>query len=133
VTRRPAEGGARYDRFETFRELLAYGALLNFRIDRLSQACAALLRGNDPDILPHLDPVMDSLGFARPIPTGPCCGLYERDDAVMICTKVPRDKPEAVMVFTLAGNDSGTLRKIMGVIATESSLRIKVSEWKPPL
>ncbi|MFE8601642.1 SMI1/KNR4 family protein [Archangium violaceum] len=133
VTRRPAEGGARHDRFETFRELLAYGALLNFRIDRLPQACTALLRGNDPDVLPRLDPVMDSIGFTRPVPTGPCCGLYERHDATLVCTKVPREKPEAVMVFTLAGNDLSTIRKIMGTIATESPLRIKVSEWKPPL
>jgi hypothetical protein len=51
----------------------------------------------------------------------------------MVCNKIPRDKPEAVMVFTLAGNDSGTLRRIMGAITTESSLRIKVSEWEPPL
>lgn len=133
VTRRYAEGGERYEQFETFRELLAYGALLNFRIGKLPQVCKALIRGNDPDILSHLDPVMDSLGFTRPVPTGPCCGLYERHDAAMVCNKVPRNRPEAVMVFKLAGNDPGTLRRIMGEISTASSLKIKVSEWTPPL
>jgi hypothetical protein len=133
VTRRHAEGGERYDQFETFRELLAYGALLSFRIGRLPQSCTALLRGSDSDILSRLDAVMDGLGFSRPVPTGPCCGLYERGDAAMVCSKIPRDKPEAVMAFTLAGNSAGALRRIMGVIATESSLRVGVSEWNPPL
>jgi hypothetical protein len=133
VTRRHARGGERHDQYETFRELLAYGALLNFRVGRMPQRCRALLMGDDPDILSHLDPVMDSLGFTRPVLTGPCCGLYERHDAAMVCSKIPRDEPEAVMVFRLGGSDSGTLRRILGEIATKSSLRLEVREWDPPL
>ncbi|HYO68942.1 MAG TPA: SMI1/KNR4 family protein [Archangium sp.] len=133
VIRRHAEGGERHDPYETFRELLAYGALLSFRVGRMPQACTALLVGDEPDILSYLDPVMDSLGFARPVFTGSCCGLYERHDAAMVCSKIPRDEPEAIMAFTLGGKDSGTLRKIMGSIATETSLKIKMIEWEPPL
>ncbi|QRK11757.1 SMI1/KNR4 family protein [Archangium violaceum] len=133
VTKRHARGGALHDQFETFREMLAYRALSSFRIDRMPQRCRTIVTGDEPDILSHLDPVMDRLGFTRPVPTGPHCGLYERHDAAMVCTKIPRDKPEAVMVFRLGGSASGTLRRIQGAIATESALRLDVREWAPPL
>jgi hypothetical protein len=133
VTKRHALGGDLHDQFETLREMLAWGALLNFRVGKMPQRCRALLTGDDPDILSHLDPVMEGFGFTRPVPTGPCCGLYERPDAVMACNKTPRDEPEAIMVLKLGGRDSGTLRRILGAIAAESSLRLKVREWDPPL
>jgi hypothetical protein len=133
MRRHAVGGGERHDPYETFRELLAYGALLSFRVGRMPQNCTALLISDEPDILSHLDPVMDGLGFTRPVTTGPCCGLYERHDAAMVCNKVPRDEPETIIAFTLGGNHSGTLRRFMGAIATESSLKVEVSEWEPPL
>jgi hypothetical protein len=113
--------------------MLAWGALLGFRVNKMPQRCRALLTGDDPDILSHLDPVMAALGFTSPVPTGPCCGLYERLDVAVVCNKTPRDEPEAIMVLKIGGPDSGTLRRILGTIAAESSLRLKVREWEPPL
>src|SRR5690242_15687967 len=70
VTSRYVEDDDRHDQFETFREMLAYGALLSFRVDKMPQRCRVLLRGENPDIFSQLDPVMDSLGFTKPVPTG---------------------------------------------------------------
>jgi len=133
VTRQNAVGGERHEQFETFRELLAYGALLNFRVVNMPQRCRVMLKSDGPDTFSQLDPVMDGLGFTKPIPTGPFCGLYERQDAVMLCSKTPRDKPQPFMIFRLGGRDSGTLRSIMGAIATRSSFRLEVKEWDPPI
>lgn len=133
VMRRHARGGERHDQFETFRELLAYGALLNGRVGRMTQRCKVMLMGNQPDLFSQLDPVMEGLGFERPVPTGAFCGLYERHDVAMVCSRTPRDKPQPFMVLRLGGSDSGTLRKVLGTIAAESSLRFEVREWDPPI
>lgn len=61
VTKRGADDDDRHDQFETFREMLAYGALLSFRIGRMQQRCRAMLWSDEPDILSQLNPVMDSL------------------------------------------------------------------------
>jgi hypothetical protein len=133
VTKRYARGGELHDQFETFREMLAWGALLNFRVNRMPQRCRALVTGEDPHILSHLAPVMEELGFNQPILTGACCGLYERSDTAMVCNKTPRDEPEAIMVLKLGGGDPVALRRVLGTIAARSSLRLKVREWDPPL
>lgn len=133
VTKRYATGGDCHDQFETFREMLSYGAFLSFRIDALPQRCRALLRSDDSNIFSRLDPVMDKLGFRKSAFTGRSCGMYDRHDAAMICSKIPPDEPEPVMIFRLSGNDSGALRKIMGEIANEPSFSLKIREWSPPL
>ncbi|QSQ18416.1 hypothetical protein JY572_26325 [Myxococcus landrumensis] len=133
VTERDAMGGELYDRFETLREMLAWGALLRFRVNKMPQKCEGILSSDDPDLLSHLDPLMSSLGFIKPIPTGPRCGLYERHDAVMICKRTPREELLGHQAFRLGGRDAGVLRKILGRMATESSLEVEVDEWTPAL
>jgi hypothetical protein len=134
VTRRFADDDdERHEQFETFREMLAYGALSNFRVKSMPQSCMVLLRGREPDTFSRLNPVMDSLGFTRPVPTGSCCGLYDRHDAAMVCSKTPGDESLTFMFAWLGGRDSATLRRVLGAIATESSLRTEVREWTPPV
>lgn len=133
VTSRHADDDERYDQFETLREMLAHRALLSFVIDAMPQRCRVLLKGNDPDLFAQLDSVLEKLGFTRPIPTGACCGLYEGRDAAIACSKTPRDDPQSFMFVTLGGRDSGTLRRVLGTIATESSLAVEVREWAPAL
>ncbi|HYO59403.1 MAG TPA: SMI1/KNR4 family protein [Archangium sp.] len=133
VTERDARGGELYDRFETLREMLAWGALLRFRVNKMPQKCEGILSSDDPDLLSHLEPLMSSLGFTKPISTGPRCGLYERHDAVMICNRTPREELLGNQAFRLGGRDAGVLRKILGRITTESSLEVEVDEWIPAL
>lgn len=133
VTVRDALGNERHDRFETLREMLAWGAFLQFRVGTMPQQCEGTITGEHPGLLSRLDPVMSSLGFTQPVPTGPYCRLYERPDAAMVCSSPPSAACEGSQVFTLGGGDAGTLRRILGEIATDSSLEIEVDEWKPEL
>ncbi|GEL75633.1 hypothetical protein MVI01_74170 [Myxococcus virescens] len=133
VTERYANGGELHDRFETLSEMLAWGALLKFRVNTMPQRCEGMLSCDDPDLLSQLDPVMFSLGFTKPITTGPRCGLYERNDAVLICERTPREELLGNQAFTLGGRDAGVLRKLLGRLTTESSLEAEVDEWTPAL
>jgi hypothetical protein len=122
-----------YERFETLREMLAWGALSEFRLGTMPQRCGGTFSGDQPDILSLVEPVMSSLGFKQPISTGPYCGLYERADAAMICKGMPRHGFDEARSFSLGGSDAGVLRKILGEIATASSLKVEVTEWTPAL
>ena len=133
VTKRHARGGELHDQFETLREMLAWGAFSSYRVGKMPQRCKGILTCDHPDVLSLLDPLMINLGFRKPIPTGPFCGLYERRDTAMICSSTPRNEPEGIQAFSLGGTDAGTLRRILGSIATESSLEVEVNEWTPAL
>ncbi|HEX8705641.1 MAG TPA: SMI1/KNR4 family protein [Myxococcaceae bacterium] len=130
VARRHSMGGELHYQFESLREMLAWSAFFRFRVGGLPQRCKGIFLGKHP-ILSRLDPLMKSLGFTTPIATGAFCGLYERLDAAMHCNSTPAE--ESILSFTIGGSNSGTLRRILGEIATESSVEAKVKEWSPAL
>ncbi len=76
---------------------------------------------------------MSRLDFTRPISTGPCCGLFERDDAAMLCMGTPKQDFDKVRSFKFSGITAGVLRKVLGEIAAATSLEIDVREWGPAL
>lgn len=119
--------------YETFREMLAHSALCRLRIANSPQVCSGSFKTDGADVFTQLDSIMDQLGFQRPLSTGRFCGLYERGDAAMACRVTPRATPESLLFFQLGGQDSGTLRKILGEVATESAIEVKVETWKPLL
>jgi hypothetical protein len=133
VTVRDALGNEQHDSFETLREMLAWGAFLQFRVGIMPQQCEGILTGEPSGLLSRLDPVMSRLGFTQPVPSGLYCRLYERPDAAMVCNSPPSADFEGNQVFTLGGVGAGALRRILGEIATESSLEVEVDEWKPEL
>jgi hypothetical protein len=133
VTARHARGGELHDSFETLREMLAWGALFRFRVGEMPQMCNGRLYGEHPDSFSLIDPVMNSLGFMQPIPTGPYCRLYERPDAAMICRGMPREGLDEWRTFKFGGSNAGSLRKILGKLATETSLEVEVKDWAPEL
>jgi hypothetical protein len=51
----------------------------------------------------------------------------------MACLIAPEDPPQDFIVFELGGAGEGTLRQLLGRIATESALSIEVRSWEPPL
>ncbi|WP_239014190.1 SMI1/KNR4 family protein [Archangium violaceum] len=128
-----ADDGELYESFETLREMLAWGALFQFRLGKMPQRCGGTFSGDQSDILSLVEPVMSSLGFKQPISTGPFCGLYERADAAMICKGMPRHGFDEARSFSFGGSDAGVLRKILGEIAAASSLNVEVDEWTPAL
>ncbi|NMO15471.1 hypothetical protein HPC49_10830 [Pyxidicoccus fallax] len=133
VTKRDAQGGELYDMFETLREKLARGVLFSYRVSVMPQRCSGILEGDDPDFLSRLDPVMSGFGFTQPVTTGRICRLYERPDAVMLCNGAPRAGVGNRVAFTLGGGNAETLRRILGVVSTESSLNVLVRKWQPEL
>lgn len=119
--------------FETFREMLALKALLNFKVRAMPFRCEGSFKSDGSDVRVHLDRAIDLLGFERPVPTGSFCGVFDRPDAAMICSITPRSTPESTLFFELAGEDPGTLRKILGVVATQAQLEVQIDGWDPPV
>lgn len=132
VARRSAMGGPLHNQFETMREMIAWGECANNRIDELPQRCFGVLGDSDKDVRGQLDPVMKSLGFETPIPTGPYCAIYEKPNFAMISRSTP-DVPPEFHIIRLAGSDALALRRILGEITQETSLELKIREWDPPL
>ncbi len=128
VTSREARGKELTDSFETLREMLAWGALSLFRVDRAPHTCSGSLKGDTPDFLMDLDSVMSSLGFAQPIATGRFCRLYERPDAVMVCRGQPRGGTGNRRAFDLGGSNLGSLRRILGEIASARVVELQVKK-----
>lgn len=119
--------------FETFREELAWGLLLEHRVITCPQVCSGNLIDDGGDIFGRLDPVMARLGFTSPIETGAFCGLYERADAAMTCMSAVKDTNRGLQFFRLGGPDSVALRRILGEIATGSTIEVSIGAWTPPL
>jgi hypothetical protein len=126
LTLRQAEGGEDYRHFETFREMLATKAA-HIHAIKFPEYCIGTLVGA-ADILPQLDPVLDSLGFKKPnIPTGPRCGLYEGSQATLVTTG-SLDLGLESCGFALGGIDAKILSAILGTIATETDLILDVKD-----
>lgn len=118
-----------YNHFDTLREMLAWGHFLEFRIMKQPARCCGLFKDPGENVPEELDLVLDSLGFTTPIPTGPHCRLYEGDRACML-TSSSIDRPPRTHSFDLGGDDAGYLRQLLGEIATETTLEIKIEEWE---
>jgi hypothetical protein len=122
-----------YDLFETFREMIAWGELVRHRLNKFPQKCEGFFSTEGGDVLDQLDPLMVSLGFKSPIPTGPCCALYDEAQAALAMSNNPSDYRPHRRRFSLAGSDTGSLRRLLGEITTGSSLEVEIKRWLPPL
>jgi hypothetical protein len=123
-----------FPQFETFREMVAWGKFANLRVLPSPQRCRGVFIDDENDVLARLHPVMETLGMQRPegIRTGSHCAFYERQDAAMV-TRATVGKPPRIHAFTLGGSDARVLRRILGEVAIQSTLRVEVSEWTPAL
>lgn len=128
LTRRAAEGGDDFRAFETFREMIASFVVKCSAMSSPVSCFGILMNNTGGDILPELDPVMDSLGFKKPaIPTGLRCGLYEGSQAIMDVSTAP-DLVTHISGFCLGGSDANILRNILGTIATETDFTLDVED-----
>ena len=119
-----------HEQFETFREMLAWGELWAARIEGAPQHCRGTLRANG-DLRVQLDGIARQLGFAEPIETGSCCGLYERSDATLVWTGTPNDAP-GPRAFGLGGHDAAALARILAELERHQ-IEVRLSAWSPPL
>jgi hypothetical protein len=119
--------------WETFREMIAWGEVGVRSVDARPQTCRGGFWDDGGDALAQFDPVMKSLGFEAPIPTGRCCGIYHRADAGMVTAASPDMDPGRYHSFDLGAADQGRIRRILGEIVAETSLELTIREWDPPL
>lgn len=119
------------EQFETLREMLAWGELWAQRVERAPQRLRGSLRAGGADLHGRLGPALRQLGFDTPIETGAFCGLYERADAVVVCSSAPDAEP-GVQSFNLGGMDAGQLARISSAIA-DAGVEVTPSAWLPPL
>jgi hypothetical protein len=129
-----AEGGGPMRRgWQTLREKLAWGMLRKHRVTRCAQRCEGSFAIDGANVRAHLDPVMAGLGFTSPIPTGEHCALFEREDAAMACLEPIEDSQGDLLFFQLGGPEAGTLRRMLGELATKTPLEVRIDRWRPPL
>lgn len=123
---------ARVGRFETLREMIAWGEVSMHCVHTHTQRCVGTLSDSDGEALSRLHPVMRSLGFETPISTGPHCALYLRADAAMVTYSSVGERP-TLHVFEIGGSDARGLRRILGEVTKETPLELEIDEWDPPL
>lgn len=126
-------GGELSNDAETLRERMAWTALIKLRVNTSAQWCRGRLKDHGGDVAGQLGPVLADIGFTSPIPTGPYCGVYERADAALACKVEAEAANGDLLIFNLGGPDSGVLRRILGEIATKTSIEVTISKWAPPL
>lgn len=126
VVSQPVEGGFVQLDFETLREMLAWSAMLTFRLSSFPQHAQGKFIDEGSDVFAKLNPAMMRLGFTQPIQTGSFCGLFERSDANLACRITPRDHAERILFFRLGANDKTIIRQILDTISTDFSLTVEI-------
>lgn len=121
-----------HEQFETLREMLAWGELWAQRVERAPQHCRGRLRCEAGALLGELAPRLHGLGFEAPIATGEHCGLFEREDATLLCTGSPDEAPSS-QTFCLGGRSASALGQLLGDITRAAALELTLSAWSPPL
>ena len=112
--------------FETLREMLAYKLMLNYRLPALRARCRGEISTDGSDVRARLERAIAGLRFDQPVPTGPCCGLFDRPDAAMVCRSSPDGGEDDVLFFSLSADSPGALRRILGVITRKTGLHVEI-------
>lgn len=129
VLSRVAQGGPETKASETFREYLAAGALTLFGVMKAPQRCFGAFVDSGSRAADQLEIVMNNLGFTSPIRTGPFCRLYERDDMTMVAESTVKPENLGILVFRIGGPSVAAIRRVLGEIATRSTLQVDADRW----
>ncbi|MFZ6177604.1 SMI1/KNR4 family protein [Nannocystis pusilla] len=132
VTKSHPLGGGLHHQFDTLREMFAWGNLLAFHVEALTQRCVGLFYDSDDDVLTRLNPVMHRMGLASPVPSGSHCGLFLGEGASMVTRASPGKEPN-IHTFRVGAESPARVRKILGMIGSETTLQVEIREWFPPL
>ena len=132
VTKSHALGGGFHHQFETLREMFTWGNFMALHVETLAQRCVGSFYDPEGDVLARLNPVMHSLGFENPVPTGSHCALFRGEGAGMVTRAAPGRPPE-IHTFRFGAANPARLRKILGMIGHETNLQVECGEWFPRL
>ncbi|MEY4512883.1 MAG: hypothetical protein RLZZ450_5005 [Pseudomonadota bacterium] len=110
-----------------------WGKSGTYRVYSAPQACNGSFTDDAYEPFECLDPVMEKLGFHQPVTMGDRCRVYEREDATMTCKGSLDNDRTKYRFYDLGASNEATIRSILGTIARETRLLVKLDEWKPPL
>lgn len=122
------------DGFETFREMLAWGLMLELRVWRQPLRVRAVLRDDETEnVAMRVAPVMRKLGFISPIETGPYTMVYERDGAALVGTEMLQAALPNHQTICLGATSEGEARNLLGILVAETGVSLSVRDWEPSL
>jgi hypothetical protein len=133
VLTQPSGDGHLRKTAETFGEYIASSVLKVHGIATRPQRCRGMFKDELGTTSETLTTVMEAIGFTRPLQTGPYCALFERSDADVACAVTVEPKNRRLLIFAAGGEDTATVRRILGHISTESRLDVQIVEWDPPV
>lgn len=129
VLSRVAQGGPETKASQTFREYLAAGALNIFGVMKAPHRCFGAFVDSGAQAAAQLETVMRQLDFMSPIKTGPFCRLYERSDMTMVASSTVKPDNLGILVFRIGGASVSAIRRVLGEIATGSTLQVDADRW----
>jgi len=110
---------------ETLRERFVEAWLEQYRIELLPSRRRGFVNGPRGEVLARIAPVMTTLGFDAPIPTGAFRGFFTRDDAAM-SLRSSLDDGE-LFIFSLGCVDEVTTQAVLRAVQRAPSLTIEMS------
>lgn len=119
-------------RFETLREMIAWGALFTHGVRKHPQRCTGMFEISGGDALPQLQPVLEALGFSTPIATGRYCGVFRGPNMDLVSRSTPGENPH-LQAFDIGATDAMTIRSLLGEVAHATSLELEIRRWDPVL
>lgn len=125
------DAGHVYPRFETFRELLAWGQVMMHGVRTSRSYCTGVVRSlTDLNAVNQLEQFMVERGFEQPVPTGRFCGIFMRGDMTMICSRGILVETDSA-AFDLGGQSQAWLRRFLGELALSDEMELHDTslEW----
>jgi hypothetical protein len=118
--------------FETLREMLGFGLFLQLSVMSKPRRVSATLSDEATENVPALvTPLMHSLGFSSPLPTGPYCLLFERPGAAMALSATLDLEGPLCMSFELGAQSEVELRGLLGQIVLTTGMTLDHESWDP--
>jgi hypothetical protein len=99
VPRLLGDRGAEDPAFETFREMLAWHAVLRFRVASLPTVSAGTVDAAGGRVYAKLTSILAKLGFGEAVPAGPFSGAFEREDMAFAFSVTPLPESTNYLFF----------------------------------
>jgi hypothetical protein len=115
--------------YETFREMIAWGAFFRWRVRKFDHQCLGMAASEDGGaVAGRLKKHMRDIGFSEPVTGGDYFGIFDRADAAM-ASSAPMSLPPHTFGFTLGGDHVASMRRVLGELGLGTGLKISVDEW----
>lgn len=119
-------------RFETLREMIAWGAVLNHGVMKRPQRCEGVLESRSGEVVAELGPVLSSFGVESAIETGGYCCVRRGEDVDFVSRSTPGKSPH-LQTFTIGGASATAIRRLLGEITSATELELQLGKWDPPV